>query len=140
MKFELYWCSMKTKCFTNSVFEVTPPAKMDKFRPIDVDDKFWRIDSDLRTVVDFWIVDFSTSSWRMLETSSRKKTVEFSCSDTLLTLFVDTNRMLKNITDTFSFTCCRKNSHCPWTVGEFSLKVSKITLVKHLRLHVCFCF
>jgi len=79
MIFDLERCSIKTKFLTNFIFEITSPAKVDKFWFIDVDDKFWWIDSDLRTVVDLWIVDFSASAWCMFETSSGEESIKFSC-------------------------------------------------------------
>ena len=79
MVFDLDWCSKKAKCLTDTIFEITSPTKVDKFRPIHIDDKFWWIDSNLRAIVDFWIVDFSASTRCMFETSSREKSIKFSC-------------------------------------------------------------
>ncbi len=66
----LNWCPKKTKCLTEAVFQITSPAKVEKISLVHIDDKFWLIDSHLRTVVDTRIVYLS---WEYELSSSTEK-------------------------------------------------------------------
>lgn len=139
MEFYFNGRSEESEFITDTILEIASPTEVDKFWSIHIDDKFWRIDRDLRAVVDFWIVDFSTSTRCVLETGTSEKSIEFTSSYSLRSLSVDTESVFEDFLDSFSLARCCEDGHRPWTVREFSLEVGEIALVKHFWFHVCFC-
>lgn len=139
MEFYFNRRSEESEFITDTILEIASPAEVDKFWAIHINHKFWRIDRDLRAVVDLWIVNLATSTRCVLETGSREESIEFSSSYSLRSLSVDTESMFEDFLDSFAFTCRREDGHSPWTVCEFSLEVGEIALVKHFWFHVCFC-
>jgi len=59
MVFDLNRSTVESELFTDTVFEKSSPAKVEKISLVHIDDKFWLIDSHLRTVVDTRIVYLS---------------------------------------------------------------------------------
>jgi len=55
-----------------------------------------------------------------------------------MSLSINTDRMVENFFDTFSFAGGREDCHRPRAECEFSLKIREIPSSEHIELHICF--